>query len=113
MPKYIYVEPFHTEDELKNILQKTTNVVLYKHIQVIMMIQAGYHTKDITQITTLSSNWIYEICRRYNKDGLKGLGDRREHNGAKPKLSPEEEYHLQKKLLLPLSMVGFGMEGKS
>ncbi|BAI91028.1 hypothetical protein NIES39_H01030 [Arthrospira platensis NIES-39] len=44
--------------------------------QIIWLLAQGKTTEEVQEITGYSRIWIYELVKRYNQLGLKGLGAR-------------------------------------
>ncbi|MDT9272761.1 MAG: IS630 family transposase, partial [Limnospira sp. PMC 1234.20] len=52
----------------------------------IWLLAKGKTTEEVQEITGYSRIWIYELVKRYNQLGLKGLGARRKGNPGHPPL---------------------------
>ena len=114
MSRSIHIESHHTIEKLEMFYVQTKCVVFARHIQVIILVKRGYPTKEIQIITSLSANWIYELCKRYNNQGLEALEDQRDSSpGRPPKLNHEELDMIKKNFKsLPL-MAAYGLDLKS
>jgi transposase len=78
--------------------------VLRTHLLIVWHLSLGKTTREVSEATGYSPEWIREISLRYNKDGVEGLGDRRHQNpGAKDRalLSLEHQQELKEALKTP------------
>jgi transposase len=50
------------------------------HLLIVWQLSLGKLTREVSEATGYSPEWIREISRRYNKLGVEGLGDRRHQN---------------------------------
>lgn len=82
MPKRIHVEPHLTERELIQLWRETKEPVKKQHIQVVLLALRGRFSTQIREETGYDRSWVFEIMRRYNREGPDGLGDRRANNGG-------------------------------
>lgn len=48
--------------------------------QIVWLLVEGKTTREVEAATGYSLTWIREIAARYNREGAKGIGDRRHHN---------------------------------
>jgi transposase len=81
----------HSEQELKQVYQRSRCAVERRRVQVIRLIKRGKERQEVKEITAYSDLSIRETVQRYNKAGLAGLKDQRHENpGAPPLLSDEE-----------------------
>ena len=61
-----------------------------RHYQVIWLLTQGHSAAEVARLTGFVRRWVEELVARYNRFGPSSLGDRRRHNGAKPRiLTPE------------------------
>lgn len=72
------------------------------HLQIIWLLSQGRGGREVAQVTGYGGRWIAEIVRRYNAEGLAGLGDQRARNrGGKPLLGQRDEGALREALTKP------------
>jgi transposase len=71
----------------------------------------GDSIREVAEMVGYSEKWVREIARRYECEGIKGLGDRRHANpGAKERALLDEEGQAElRKALLEESPPGGGM----
>lgn len=95
MPKRLRLEEHLSTEELEDRYRKARDPVARSHYQIVWLLSSGKLTREVTEATGYSPEWIREISRRYNEGGAEGLGDRRHGNpGASPLLSPAEQREL-------------------
>ena len=58
----------------------------------------GYSHAEIARITQRGTRWVSEIIRRYNRDGIGGIRDRTQDNGAGLLLSETQQDELHQLL---------------
>jgi len=86
-------------DELEQRYRQAHDPVEKIHWQIIWLHTQGRSVKEIAEITTYSTIWIYAILHRYDEHGPDEVGDRRHQNpGKKPLASPEIRDKLAKAL---------------
>ncbi len=72
------------------------------HLQIVWLLSQGRSECEVAAATGYGVRWITEIVRRYNAEGVDGLGDQRARNtGARPLLSQEDEAALREALAEP------------
>jgi transposase len=99
MPKRLRLKKHLSTEELEDRYRKARNPVARSHYQIVWLLSSGKLTREVTEATGYSPEWIREISRRYNERGAEGLGDRRHGNpGASPLLSPAEQRELSEAL---------------
>lgn len=99
MPKRLRLEEHLSIDELEERYRKARDPVLRSHYQIVWLLSSGKLTREVTEATGYSPEWIREISRRYNESGAQGLGDGRHKNpGASPLLSPQQQRELAEAL---------------
>jgi transposase len=104
MPKRLHLEDHLSLKELEARYRKAKDPVLRTHLLIVWQLAQGKLTREVSQATGYSPDWIREISRRYNEGGVEGLGDRRHNNpgGAKRALlSFEEQRELKEALKKP------------
>src|SRR5215208_1503821 len=113
MPKSIELSPHATTEELERRYRKGKDPVERSHFQIVWLLSEGKGTEEVSEVTGYSPGWVRKIARRYNEQGVQGLGDRRHHNpGAKERALLDEagEEELREALQEPPpTWVGGGM----
>ena len=72
------------------------------HLQIVWLLSQGRSEREVVAVTGYGARWITEVVRRYNAEGVDGLGDQRARNtGARPLLSQEDEAALREALAEP------------
>ncbi len=89
-------------DELERRVRTASDVVERSHCQAIWLLAKGHTRAEVAAVTALTPRWISKLARRYEQEGMAGLGDRRHHNrGGKPLLSAEDLQALRERLQSP------------
>ena len=103
MPKRLRLEEHLSTEELEDRYRKAHDLVARSHYQIVWLLSSGKLTREVTEATGYSPQWIREISRRYNKGGAQGLGDRRHGNpgASSPLLSPADQRELSEALEVP------------
>lgn len=99
--KRIEIKKHHTNKELKQRYLNSIDVVEKSHWQIIWLMSMedkNYSSEEVSRIMGVSSDWVRKIVRRYNKDGAKGIEDKRKYNGNKPILNEKQQEKLSKML---------------
>ena len=113
MPKRIELSPHATTEELEHRYKKAKDPVERSHFQIVWLLSEGKGTEEVSEVSGYSPGWVRKIARRYNEQGVQGLGDRRHHNpGAKERALLDEagEEELREALQEPPpTWVGGGM----
>ncbi len=66
---------------------------------MIWLLSTGKTPKQVSEITTYSQTWIYQLINRYNQQGEVGLGDQRTSNrGKQPLLDDIQQAQLHQVL---------------
>ena len=70
---------------LEGLYRKATDPVERTHLFMVWRMSLGDSIGEVAETTGYSRKWATEIARRYETEGLEGLGDRRRHSnpGAK------------------------------
>jgi hypothetical protein len=72
-------------DELEARFRAAQDVVERTHV---WLLARGYTVADVSELVAMTPRWVNALARRYERDGIDALGDRRRHNhGARPLLS--------------------------
>ena len=76
--------------ELQAGYRGSKDATLARHFQVIWLLAQGYTVPETARLTGFVRRWVEELLVRYNRFGPASLGDRRQGNGAKPRLLTPE-----------------------
>jgi transposase len=78
--------------QLEALYRKATDPVLRTHLQMVWRMLLGDSVGEVAATVGYSQKWTREIARRYEAEGLDGLGDRRHANpGARERALLDEE----------------------
>jgi transposase len=97
---------------LERLYRKATDPVLRTHLLMVWRMSLGGSIREVARVVGYSEKWVREIVRRYESEGVEGLGDRRHGNpGAKERalLDEEGQAELRKALLEGAPPPGGGM----
>ena len=99
---------------LERLYRKASDPVLRTHLLMVWRMSVGDSIREVAGMVGYSEKWVREIARRYEREGLEGLGDRRHGNpGAKERalLDEEGQAELREALLKgpPPAALGGGM----
>lgn len=81
MPKRLTIACHYKTDELLNKYRQEKDPVTIRQYQIIWLLASGKKSEEVAQTTGYTVYWVRELARRYNRQGIEGLGDRR-HNNA-------------------------------
>src|SRR3712207_4089075 len=87
---------------LERLYRKANDPVLRTHLLMVWRMSLGDPIREVARTVGYSERWTREIARRYEREGVEGLGDRRHSNpGAKERalLDEEGQAELRKALL--------------
>ena len=77
---------------LENLYRKAADPVLRTHLLMVWRMSVGDSVGEVAEMVGYSKKWTKEIARRYESEGIEGLGDRRHTNpGAKERALLDEE----------------------
>ncbi len=77
---------------LEGLYRKTSDPLLRTHLLMVWRISLGDSIREVARMVGYSQKWTREIARRYETEGVQGLGDRRHANpGAKERALLDEE----------------------
>ncbi len=77
---------------LESLYRKATDPVLRTHLLMVWRISLGDSIRKVAEMVGYSEKWVREIARRYEREGVEGLGDRRHGNpGARQRALLDEE----------------------
>jgi dihydrofolate reductase/transposase len=97
--------------QLEGFYRKASDPVLRTHLLMVWRISLGDSIREVAEMVGYSEKWVREIARRYESEGVEGLGDRRHGNpGAKERALLDEERQADlREALLEESPPGGGM----
>jgi transposase len=76
---------------LEGLYRKATDPVLRTHLLMVWRISLGDSIREVAGAVGYSEKWTREIARRYEAEGVEGLGDRRHANpGARERALLDE-----------------------
>ncbi len=77
---------------LESLYRKASDPVLRTHLLMVWRMSLGDSIREVAEVVGYSQKWVREIARRYESEGVEGLGDRRHGNpGAKQRALLDEE----------------------
>ena len=77
---------------LESLYRKATDPVLRSHLLMVWRMSVGDSVRTVAEVVGYSQKWVREVARRYDSEGVEGLGDRRHLNpGAKGRALLDEE----------------------
>lgn len=86
-------------EELGRRYRAARDRVERSRLQVVWLLRQGYSEGEVARVMGYSERWVAELVRRYNRDGVQGLADRRHGNaGAKPLLGGAQQAALAEAL---------------
>lgn len=102
MPKTIQIAPHLSIAELEERYRSCGDAVERSHCQIIWLLAQGRSTQDVSEVTSYSRPWIYELVRSYNQQGPEALLDyRHQHPGRLTLLDDEPQALLLQVLQSP------------
>ena len=98
-------------ERLERLYRKATDPVLRTHLLMVWRMSLGEPLGEVARMVGYSEKWVREIKRRYEAEGVEGLGDRRHENpGARERALLDEEGQAElRAALLEGSPPGGGM----
>jgi transposase len=96
---------------LERLYREAKDPVLRTHLLMVWRMSVGDSIREVAEMVGYSEKWVREVARRYESEGVEGLGDRRHGNpGAKERALLDEEGQAElRKALLEESPPGGGM----
>src|SRR5215210_7015493 len=77
---------------LEGLYRKASDPALRTHLLMVWRMSLGDSLGEVARTVGYSEKWTREIARRYEAEGVEGLGDRRHANpGAKERALLDEE----------------------
>ena len=102
MPKRIEIAPHLSVAELEARYRGCGDPVERSHCQIIWLLAQGRSPLAVSQVTSYSRNWIYELVRSDNQQGVEALLDyRHQHPGRLALLDDEQQALLLQVLQSP------------
>jgi transposase len=94
----------------EGLYRKASDPVLRTHLLMVWRMSLGDSIGEVARTVGYSKKWTREIARRYESEGVQGLGDRRHGNpGAKVRALLDEEGQAQLRAALEGAPPGGGM----
>ena len=96
---------------MERLYRKAIDPVLRTHLLMVWRMSLGDPLGEVARMVGYSEKWTREIARRYESEGVEGLGDRRHGNpGAKERALLDEEGQAElREALLQEAPPGGGM----
>jgi len=91
MRPYLKATQDLTLPEVTELYKRENRATIKIHLQIIKLSLEGKTCYQIAQIVDYHVKWVREIVKRYNKDGIDGIADKREQNGGHRFLLNEDE----------------------
>lgn len=102
MRRHITIQPHLTSSELKVRYLKAKDTVEARQYHALWLLSKGKIVPEVADVTGYCPDWIRELVRRYNKEGEKALGDKRQNNkGKTPLLTDKQKQELIETLKHP------------
>ena len=77
---------------MERLYRKANDPVLRTHLLMVWRMSIGDPIREVARMVGYSEKWTGEIARRYESEGVEGLGDRRHANpGARQRALLDEE----------------------
>lgn len=89
MVRRVQIESHLSVEELEKRYRQASDGIERSHYQIVWLLATGRTTAEVSELTSYSKNWIYELVRGYNRLGPDSLGDKRHDNPGKPPLLDE------------------------
>ena len=70
--------------QLEGLYRKASDPVLRTHLLMVWRMSLGDSMREVARMVGYSEKWVREIARRYESEGLQGLGDRRHAKPLEP-----------------------------
>jgi len=100
MPRRIKLPEQLRGQEIEGGYRRAKDAVEGSPWQIIWLLAQGNSSAAVRQTTGYSLTWIRRVAARYNREGIKGIGDGRQHNpGHKRLLNAAQEEALIAELL--------------
>ena len=95
---------------MERLYRKAIDPVLRTHLLMVWRMSLGDPLGEVARMVGYSEKWTREIARRYESEGVEGLGDRRHGNpGARERALLDEEGQAELRAALEGPPPGGGM----
>jgi transposase len=95
---------------LESLYRKASDPVLRTHLLMVWRMSLGDSIREVAEMVGYSEKWVRQIAKRYESEGVEGLGDRRHGNpGAKERMLLDEESQAELREALEGPPPGGGM----
>src|SRR5436190_9489305 len=91
MPKYIELKAHLSVDELEKRYRSASDAIERSQWQILWLISGGKRSREVSQVTGYSVQWIRQLVNRYNAGGAAAVGDGRHSNPGKSRLLNAEQ----------------------
>ncbi len=75
MPKRLTIAPHQKTDELFDRYRQEKDPLNRSQYQIIWLLASGKKTEEVAETTGYTIYWVRELARRYNREGIEGLGE--------------------------------------
>lgn len=75
MPTRIVLTDHLSTEELEQRYRQASSGIESRQFHVLWLLAQGHPTEKVSQITGYGQNWIYQIIRKYNQQGVESVGD--------------------------------------
>jgi transposase len=88
MPRQVKLNPYLSTKELESRYRAAKEGIARSHYQMLWQISKGKTPQEVAELTGYSRVRVYELVKKYNREGEKAVGDHRQKNsGRKPLLN--------------------------
>lgn len=94
MARPIQIREHHTLAELEELYRKELNGRKKTRIQAVLLAKKKWQTPAIREVVGFSRDWLFQLFKRYNDQGLAGLEDGRKDNGRERILNDDQMVEL-------------------
>jgi transposase len=99
MPKYIELKAHLSINEVEKRYRSASDVVERSQWQILWLIGSGKRSREVSQVTGYSADWIRILVQRYNSLGVAAVGDGRHANPGQVRLlNAQQEAALEREL---------------
>ena len=82
MTRMVIVVPSRVKMQLRRLRRETKDAGLATRCQIILHAAKGRASRSIAEAVGCSRSWVSRVVERFREEGMAGLTDRREDNGA-------------------------------
>jgi transposase len=86
MPRRIKREAHLGTDELEQAYRRAKDGVARSQWHMLWLLSSGKSSAEVAALTGYCVDWIRKVARRYNAQGIAGVGDRRHANPGRERL---------------------------